>query len=1489
MYYQEDDPYAVANGDDKDSNQNLFGDYTTNPQETVGSHWTPALICSALALISAIICTVIGWILFDHWKNDWLLSFSIISTVAVLLFGFFAFWAFNNNRKRKGDAEYHPSAITELIVWVMALLFMAFFLVAGVAMFVYFPFHESYMREMKADADYWERKWGDDLPSEWEKENNLLIVIAAFSLVASACMIIVAFNTFSMSIRRYNLNVTLFLVAALGVFAFGFGVVVHHQDIKWWSNLYHNQDNYAPYKVILFFLFIFACVAIVMAFLNVLLSYTRNSFFYFFFLFAVLLLCIIVAILVAEYGRSLQDNISADMWKNGRSVLYETHQEDAKKFCDSTKYLNLNKACSNGDVVKKWETSHYELASLNQNCYGEASRFMYWKYFIMFLLGMFLVVFLVLLTLTNLFLLRDPETQKPNVFYLVVVGLMALAAIGLGIYLGLGYKPSDRKTYLTSNMDIEMKFKTVDPELSRPTETTVNKLCSKMSEMKGFSLNGNETDYGRLAILVQNGTINNHRAFDLGPNQRLAFFNDLNSNNNFYLMKGTKKQLNEALGNSEFCSDENTNASDAYFKWEVVPENALNSNALKSTENPNMPALTENGTSYDGSGSSKNIRSCDSNCLSNLDLSSDTKVKFVAPLIVRTHDNKPGLYKFPETKLRVEMLNEDYSKIDYAVITDKSQILLNLHTYVGKGNNVLLRITDLNDYYTQNIIKMQIPSKEQIDSGRTSTTLPVVVLATKDGKGCAGLTDVTKYNECVKNGKKDWKNGHLNISVFDGITGEMVDLPVVVSKYHADDKYHVETLTTTDGKAKSSSLKYGAYNLSVESEKYEKRIKYVVLQTESQNVSVILLPKDGNKDRLMNISDVGNSQFDLNLMMENKNKDQCIVNSFNKICPGAKMVADYVKNNKKVQIIDVEDYKNANYMTFYSPVQKFTSSCELSNQFSKRRLSGTSFGGWNMSSFDSLLSFVNGMDFFESSMGDSDSTNNNTYLTPITVDSSSIDNAKPYIGKQPNYNLIYSIIDKEYESPEEKTKAMAGLAETDEEKNKIVKAGHDIYNELDNKEDRGWMNEMEGVIAEEDEEWKYDGQVEEDYSFDDYEYDVNEVIEEKEENVDELCEYFGLCFDNEAQGEEVEEQEVLEEEEVEEDVVESTVGDSNVKDEVIVDSGVSSEEDNEEVVNEEDNVEEEEVVEEDNVDEEEVVEDGTVEDQEEVVEDGTTEEESVIDQVNTEKEPVEDEVVEEEVKEDIEEEIEEPKEEVVVEEGTVEEDNENLETEVLGENEVVEEEVVEDDKVEEEVVEDGTVEEDQEQVVEEKEEEVEEDIQEEPKEDAVVEDGTVEEEEETVQEESLIDQVNPVQEPVEDQVEEETEEDIEEDIEDEVKVVEDGTVEEENVVEEGTTEEPVQEEVVEEGEVVENGTVEEEEVVEDNTVEETDDELVNEEPQIIPGTDVDEVVEQEGEELPKETNLAPAEEEVFEDEEKPNEKGNIKQLGLINRRRRNNR
>ena len=158
--------------------------------------------------------------------------------------------------------------------------------------------------------------------------------------------------------------------------------------------------------------FIFAIIAIILAFLNVLFTFVSPKFFFYLFLFLALVACVLGAIFWAEYGKTMRKNLGPGMWQDGREVLKQTHKDHVSKFCDHSKYVDPSTACANEDITTSWETRGTQQFALNQKCYGEASRFLNWKYFVMFLLVGFMVLFLGVLALMNLLMLRDPESES---------------------------------------------------------------------------------------------------------------------------------------------------------------------------------------------------------------------------------------------------------------------------------------------------------------------------------------------------------------------------------------------------------------------------------------------------------------------------------------------------------------------------------------------------------------------------------------------------------------------------------------------------------------------------------------------------------------------------------------------------------------------------------------------------------------------------------------------------------------------------------------------------------------------------------------------------------------------------------------------------------------------------------------------------------------------------------------------------------------------
>ena len=1059
-YDDDDDGYGYGNYDDDDD---MFGDYSPDRQEEVGNHWMCGLIAAGLACLLALIAAVIAWIMFDHWKNLWMLAFAIGATLGTLIFAYAAYWCFNNNKKRSTDAEYHPSAISELLVWVLAILAMIFFLVAGVAMFVYMPFHESYMWEKQAEPEIWKKKWGKEYGKEWKEEKDHLKVLGAFSLIIGALMIPLAFNTYSMSIKKYNLNVTMFLLAALAALCFAFGVVVHYQDINWWTDQYSNPSFHTPYKPILLALFILAIIAIVLAFLNLLLSFMRNKFFSYVFLFLILLACILGAIFLAEYGKSLRKNQSKGMWNDGREILRQTHKDKTSKFCDYTKYVGNNDACLQEDFTTSWESNEYaSTQGLNQKCYGNAARFMHWKYFVMFLLAAFLVMFLAVLAIMNLNLMRDPEAEKSNVAYLGIAGLMGLIALGLGLYLIFGYKSPDHQTYPNSSSKLNGNFQPVK-KITSQTAVNAATQCNLYKNLKPFELNGNPDAYGRLAVLIQNGRLEGVNSADLGPDQRLNFFNDSNSNNKFYMFKGTQEELNNTLKKSQLCINKTGFDSDAFFKYEEVDSALLNGKALKSNENPNSPYLSSNGTEFDGS-SVTHANQCASNCSVAADLSSNNKSLFTIPVVVQNKNGSAGIYTLPEVGLRAQVLDENHNLLGYAMITQKSQIAFEAHTYPSLSYPLLVKTTDENGYYTSNITKVVIPAKEQIDSNQSSTLLPRVVLLTKDGKGCAG--DFNGYQQCISDGKNNLQNGELVVNTFDALTGEEIDEDLTLSKYHADKRFGVLNMSTTNGSSTNGGLPYGAYNISTNSNKYEDVFYKVNLQKPKEIVNLFLIPVDADRNRITNVSDVSNSQFDMGLMMQNKAGDTCTVGTANKNCPGAHLAADYVKNDQRVQVIDVDNYTKANYMIFYAPSKKLRTNCPLHPQGNivERTISGSSsgnFSGWNLGLFSNFFEMFKPMNLYESGLTQSSNTNTYSTYNPYNFKNGfNNDNIVPYIGKTPNYPAILGLIGNNYTNDQDRYGMVDSLTNNDDERSRISLSGQNIYNNKPHTSQTNWLGSL---------------------------------------------------------------------------------------------------------------------------------------------------------------------------------------------------------------------------------------------------------------------------------------------------------------------------------------------------------------------------------------------------------------------------------------------
>ena len=207
---------------DQDEGDQLLGDdmIDITGKEVDGSY-TIGLIAAGLFTLCAAICVIIGWILYDVNKGSFLLSFAIIATLAFLAGLFFTFVFFKNQKAMKSGAN--RSYNLDVLVWVLGLSFIGYFLVTGLMVFLFRPFHFNKMNESFLDRQKWDDRWGGDFGSEWASDDRLLITLGIFCLLAGFFAIIFVSNIYSNYPVKYSLEVTMLYLALL--FAFIFAIV----------------------------------------------------------------------------------------------------------------------------------------------------------------------------------------------------------------------------------------------------------------------------------------------------------------------------------------------------------------------------------------------------------------------------------------------------------------------------------------------------------------------------------------------------------------------------------------------------------------------------------------------------------------------------------------------------------------------------------------------------------------------------------------------------------------------------------------------------------------------------------------------------------------------------------------------------------------------------------------------------------------------------------------------------------------------------------------------------------------------------------------------------------------------------------------------------------------------------------------------------------------------------------------------------------------
>ena len=243
-----------------------------------------------LALVTACLL-IIGWILWSRLRCKFLLAFAILATLA-FLFALFALFIAFRGKKLDDNAQntlYGSKAsrdhTLETVVFVLALLFLAFFLVASLFLLLHRPFN---CNKKKTYCG-----------KDWNKNKRFYFALACLSLLAAALLALLAMNIFANYPMTSSLNVLFLYLALFLAFLFAFIAVLYFLRIRKNArrlSLDWNKDKFL-YNGYFKTLVILACIAILLAFLNAICGVLKNKLILLLFGF-VLLVWVVVALLM---------------------------------------------------------------------------------------------------------------------------------------------------------------------------------------------------------------------------------------------------------------------------------------------------------------------------------------------------------------------------------------------------------------------------------------------------------------------------------------------------------------------------------------------------------------------------------------------------------------------------------------------------------------------------------------------------------------------------------------------------------------------------------------------------------------------------------------------------------------------------------------------------------------------------------------------------------------------------------------------------------------------------------------------------------------------------------------------------------------------------------------------------------------------------------------------------------------------------------------
>lgn len=922
-------------------------------------------ILSAVAALVGLIALILVWVLYARQRVGTFITHGIVMIIIVVFAIICIFWALRANRALKVGRQ--PSSFFTLLIFLLALTAAGYCLVMSMWLILYRAIHHDYLIGVYVANKQDERlPDGKSYNDAWVQDRRLLYWVCTFTLVTALCLGFVAHSAANAVWNKYQL-MRYALYFTLAWMTLAAWIILY-----WTSEAYDREgflsNNDAFYAIPA--LKTLAIVALVVAFLNLIINVIKSKIGYF--IFGILMAGLFFVLVATDAGlwrqvrREQLQEVNDNANVNCQITQYSIHEHDLNDWCDylGGKYLAPGQTCGKENLVTRWETGNNEIRSLNPACCLYSKHVNIRPFMFLAFWGMVLFLSTGLSMAINLYLADTTEYLSNANRALGIGDYLGIATIVLlnivwGIYFIARNGPGKdqvytRSQYINSYNDplnnIVPGWPIVPAGLLNQTnpdlisQPVTSSICfpynTSSLPFPTFQTNGTScTDPSACTIRLAVSMLNNatflvgnvgtaNRAFS---DNRFVFFPQCAQvMSDFLMFYGTQDQIRQVLTNLQICPASVSTVPIIQVYTDQVPTNSIaNSGLLANETGLNTNAAANQNTALCGAGFSNSSCSATAVCRFRDVLSQQ--------LVARTL--KGRFYYITNGQKRYDVPNTiGFVASDVSGPVGGESLLFNdgifsiagVPLYLSGPYRLRLNITDSSNTFLPNVQDVLIDPRfgtDQISAGE-------IRLLTKDGNVCLPFFNTT----CLQS--QPTSRGRINVIVQNGgatvastSSPRMPGADVRVLQYHVLTGNNVAQSTTdNNGFANFNNLVYDAYSIIASKTGFNPSVQFVDLQSPVLNPGAFtLIPSLTDYDAKVTADMVTPAtDFDLIVQMRNLNNNDCEVSPYNKYCPYSYHVNDITSGPGQESVI-IKKFAVATYNAYVRQSPPYNPVCDSNN------------------------------------------------------------------------------------------------------------------------------------------------------------------------------------------------------------------------------------------------------------------------------------------------------------------------------------------------------------------------------------------------------------------------------------------------------------------------------------------------------------------------------------------------------------------------------